>query len=326
MTEANERILITGVLGQDGWYLARLLADRGHEVHGTDHDPTRVERGVEGLEGIVLHHADLVDEHRMGSLVADLRPTQIYNLAGSTSVARSWTHPAESANVLGVGAVRLLAAAWSLHAAGNPVRLLQASSAEIFGDPIVSPQTEETPVAPVTPYGAAKAFAHSMVSVYRKRGMFATGAVLYNHESPRRPSTFVAAKIARGVAEIARGQQERLTLGNLDVSRDWGYAPDYVEAMSAILGAPDAGDYIVATGEARSVRDFVRAAFAVVGIENWESYVDVDPALFRPADPRSLVGDASRLRALGWKPSVDFEQLVTALVEHHVRELDCASG
>lgn len=315
----KQRVLITGVLGQDGWYLARRLAESGHEVHGTDREAGR---SSDGLEAVEIHRADLADEESMGRLVAHLEPTWIFNLAGSTSVARSWTHPAESAEVLGVGAVRLLSAAWDLHDRGRPVRFLQASSAEIFGDPPVSPQTEATPVSPVTPYGAAKAFAHTMVGVYRRRGLFATSAILYNHESPRRPPTFVAAKIARGVAEIAAGRSGRLTLGNIDVSRDWGYAPDYVEAMGAIVEAPEPNDYVVATGEARSVREFVQAAFAVVGIEDWQAHVEVDPQLFRPADPRSLVGDATRLRSLGWRPTLDFSQLVRTMVEHQVRRLD----
>ena len=326
MPEGNERVLITGVLGQDGWYLARQLADAGHEVHGTDRHESRVAAGDEGLQGVALHHADLLDEHAMGRLVAEVEPTRIFNLAGSTSVARSWSHPAESANILGVGAVRLLAAAWELHAAGKAVRFLQASSAEIFGDPASSPQTEDTPIAPVTPYGAAKAFAHSMVRVYRQRGMFATTAVLYNHESPRRPQSFVAAKIARGVAEIAAGRREKLTLGNIDVSRDWGFAPDYAAAMNVILDAPRADDYVVATGDSRSVRDFVAAAFRAVGIEDWESRVEVDRDLFRPADPRSLVGDAARLRALGWKPSLDFDALVRILVEAQVAAVASEEG
>jgi GDPmannose 4,6-dehydratase len=321
VSPARQRALITGVLGQDGWYLARRLSEAGHEVHGTDRHRERVEGGSHDLPGVQLHHADLSDEAGMGRLVRTLQPTRIFNLAGSTSVARSWTHPAESAEVLGVGTVRLLAAAWELHAQGRPVRFLQASSAEIFGDPAVSPQSEDTPIAPVTPYGAAKAFAHSMVGVYRQRGLFATTAILYNHESPRRPQSFVAAKIARGVAEIAAGLRDTLVLGNIDVSRDWGYAPDYVDAMCKILDADQPDDHVVATGDARSVRDFVEAAFAVVGIKDWQRHVEIDPDLLRPADPRSLVGDAARLRALGWKPSLGFEELVRVLVTHHASHL-----
>lgn len=315
MDASDQRVLITGALGQDGWYLAKLLSQRGAVVHGTDRHAARVSAGADGLTGVTLHHADLSDERAMGRLVAELEPTHVYNLAGSTSVARSWSHPAESADILGVGTVRLLAAAWDLHASGRPVRLLQASSAEIFGDPAASPQTEDTPVNPVTPYGAAKAFAHSMVRVYRQRGLFATTAILYNHESPRRPDSFVAAKIAQGVADIAAGRATTIRLGNIDVHRDWGYAPDYVEAMTHILDARTPDDYVVATGESRTVREFVIEAFAVAGIDDWESHVEIDPDLFRPADPRSLVGDAARLRGLGWRPTMSFADLVRAMVE-----------
>ena len=318
MQVGTERVLITGVFGQDGWYLAQQLAEQGIDVHGTDRHIDRVRTRASELPGVELHHADLVDESAMGELVADLQPTQIYNLAGSTSVARSWSHPADSAEVLGVGVVRLLAAAWVLHERGLPVRVLQASSAEIFGDPAESPQTEDTPHAPITPYGAAKAFAHSMVRVYRERGLFAVNAILYNHESPRRPTSFVAAKIAKGVADIAAGRASKLKLGNLDVHRDWGFAPDYVDAMRRMLDCARPDDYVVATGDSRSVRDFVEAAFAVVGIEDWEPYVEIDPTLFRPADPRSLVGDSSRLRHLGWEPSLTFPELVKAMVQPHL--------
>jgi GDPmannose 4,6-dehydratase len=176
------------------------------------------------------------------------------------------------------------------------------------------PQTEATPHAPVTPYGAAKDFAHTMVEVYRRRGLFAAAAILYNHESPRRPDTFVARKITRAVTAIARGEQDVLVLGNIDVLRDWGYAPDHVDGMIRILEADQADDYIVATGEARTVRDFVEAAFSAVGITDWESHVRIDQSLYRPADPRALVGDSARLRALGWKPAVSFEELVRIMV------------
>ena len=184
------------------------------------------------------------------------------------------------------------------------------------------PQDESTLHAPVTPYGAAKDFAHTMVQVYRRRGMFASAAILYNHESPRRPSSFVARKITRAVASIARGSQDKLVLGNIDVLRDWGYAPDHVDGMLRILAAERADDYVVATGEARSVRDFVVAAFAAVGVSDWKAHVEIDPGLYRPADPRALVGDASRLRSLGWRPEVGFEDLVSIMVQADLDELD----
>ena len=200
--------LVTGVSGQDGWYLAERLLAAGAEVHGIVRDPADVALVQDQLPGLTAHVADLQDACRLGAVVADVAPHKIFNLAGSTSVARSWDEPVEAADVIGVGAVRLLDAAWRLRErTGREVRFLQASSAEIFGDPVGAPQDESTPRDPVTPYGAAKDFAHTMVGVYRRRGMFATAAMLYNHESPRRPTTFVARKITRAVASIARRQR-----------------------------------------------------------------------------------------------------------------------
>ena len=309
------RVLVTGVSGQDGWYLAQRLLDEGHDVFGIIRDPAIGPSLTDELPGLSLLEADLQDDTALRAAVDAARPDVVFNLAGSTSVARSWEAPVESADVIGVGAVRLLSAAWD-HGqdTGRSVRFLQASSAEVFGDPATVPQTEKTTHMPITPYGAAKDFAHRMVQVYRHRGMFASAAILYNHESPRRPETFVARKITRAVAAIAGGSTDRLTLGNIDALRDWGYAPDHVEGLLTIMRAEMPGDFVVATGEARSVRDFVRAAFAVVGIEDWEAHVTIDPALYRPADPRALVGDASRLRSLGWRPSVTFEELVRIMV------------
>jgi GDPmannose 4,6-dehydratase len=217
--------------------------------------------------------------------------------------------------------VRLLQAAWRLADSGAPVRFVQASSAEIFGDATDVPQTESTLRAPVTPYGAAKNFAQEMVGVYRKRGMFASAAILYNHESPRRPESFVARKISRGVAQISRGHLDRLVLGNIDVHRDWGYAPDYVDALLRIARAEEPGDFIVATGVSHTVRDFVDRAFRYVGIDDWSRFVVIDPGLYRPADPKTLVGDSGRLRGIGWEPSVSFEDLVRLMVEADLKAL-----
>jgi GDPmannose 4,6-dehydratase len=284
-------------------------------------DPRDVSRLEVEIPGLVLHVADLKDGRALLRAVDISRPDRIFNLAGSTSVARSWDEPVETADVIGVGALRLLSAAWDLQASsGSEVRFLQASSAEVYGDPETAPQNESTPHAPVTPYGAAKDFAHTMVQVYRRRGLFAVAAILYNHESPRRPATFVARKISRGVARIACGDAETLTLGNIDVLRDWGYAPDHVDALARILDADTPEDYVVATGEARTVRDFVREAFAVVGISDWEARITIDPSLYRPADPSALVGDPSRLRSLGWRPSVSFGELVRIMVQADVDE------
>ncbi len=199
---------------------------------------------------------------------------------------------------------------------GRPVRFVQASSAEIFGEPDRSPQDESTPVRPVNPYGAAKAYAHLMVDVYRRRDLHAVSAILYNHESPRRPEQFVTRKITSTVAAIAQGRAERLALGNLDARRDWGWAPDYVDAMVRAARAEAPRDYVIATGVARSVRDFVAAAFARAGIGDWEPLVVVDPEFVRPADPTELVGDATRARtALGWSPTVEFDEIVGRMVD-----------
>jgi len=319
------RALITGVSGQDGWYLAERLLAEGHEVHGIIRDPLDGERVKSQLRGIVTHVADLKDDRGLRAAIERADANRVFNLAGSTSVAQSWAEPVEAADVIGVGAVRMLSALWDhQEQSRRPVRILQASSAEVFGDPVSAPQSELTEHSPVTPYGAAKDFAHTMVQVYRRRGMFATAAILYNHESPRRPASFVARKITRAVAAISRGDQDKLALGNIDVLRDWGYAPDHVDGMLRIIAEDEPDDYVVATGEPRSVRDFVQQAFSVVGIADWESHVVIDPALYRPADPRALVGDSTRLRSLGWKPTVGFEELVRIMVEADLDELEHA--
>ena len=314
-----ERVIVTGANGQDGTYLVRRLLADGHEVHGMVHSEAGAHLFAAQFPDAKPHVCDLVDAHGISRMVTSVLPTHIYNLAGNTSVARSWEFPAETADVLGVGPIRLYDAAWRVgESTGSPARVVQASSAEIFGDAAIVPQNEATPLAAVTPYGAAKSFAHEMAGVYRRRGMFVSTAILYNHESPPRPPSFVARKISTEVARIAAGRSEGIALGNIEVHRDWGYAPDYVDAMLRIGRASEPDDFIVATGTSHSVRDFVDVAFRHVGIEDWARYVRIDPAFYRPADPQQLVGEPSRLRALGWKPSVDFEGLVALMVEHDV--------
>ena len=305
------RALITGVGGQDGSYLAELLLADGVEVHAVslpDEAP---------VEGVRTHVGDVADVEGTRAVVLEVAPDEIYNLAAVSSVARSWDEPELTARVNGLAAVGLLESARQLQeCAGRPVRFVQASSAEIFGLPDRSPQDEETPVRPVNPYGAAKAFAHLMVDVYRHQGLHAVSLVLYNHESPRRPAKFVTRKITAGVAAISAGTASRLTLGNLAAVRDWGWAPDYVDAMVRACRADVPRDYVVATGESHSVEEFVAAAFRCVGIDDWASYVDVDPALFRPVDAQALTGDPTRIRTdLGWAPTVGFEDVVRRMVE-----------
>jgi GDPmannose 4,6-dehydratase len=316
------RAFVTGIGGQDGSYLAeRLLAD-GFEVHAltfeADGPPAHCP------EGVVLHRGDLTDLAAVRSLVLDVDPHEVYNLAAVSSVAQSWLDPDLTARVNGLGAAGLLESARvAQERHGHRVAVVQASSAEIFGEPSLSPQDEATPLGPVSPYGAAKAFAHLAVGVYRRRDLHAVSAVLYNHESPRRPERFVTRRITATVAAIARGRADRLVLGNLDARRDWGWAPDYVDAMVRAARATTADDYVVATGEGHSVRDFAAAAFARAGIADWEPLLVSDPALFRPADATDLAGDASKARRdLGWAPTVTFEEVVGRMVDFDLALLD----
>lgn len=308
------RALITGVGGQDGTYLAENLLARGTEVHAL---VLADERATHVPSDVVLHVGDVCDVETTRRLMLDIGPDEIYNLAAISSVAQSWEWPDLAALVNGTAAVALLESAFQLQShADRDVKFVQASSAEIFGQPATSPQDETTPVHPLNPYGAAKAYAHLMVDVYRTRGLHASSLVLYNHESPRRPERFVTRKITSTVAAIAQGRAHELVLGNLDARRDWGWAPDYVAAMSLAAAAPQPGDYVVATGRSRSVREFVASAFDHVGIEDWTDLVVVDPSFVRPADATDLVGDASRARThLGWSPSVTFTDLVAQMVD-----------
>ena len=309
------RAFITGIGGQDGSYLAdRLLAD-GLEVHALTYT---VDGPPEYCPAeVVLHAGDLTDLDGVRALLLDIDPHEVYNLAAISSVAQSWSEPDLTARVNGLGAVGLLESALVVQEArGHQVAFVQASSAEMFGTPATSPQDETTPLAPASPYGAAKAYAHLAVGVYRRRDLHATSAILYNHESPRRPARFVTRRITSTVAQIARGKADRLVLGNLDARRDWGWAPDYVGALVLAARAATPADYVVATGVGHSVREFVAAAFARAGIEDWEHLVESDPALFRPADATDLTGDGSRARRdLGWAPTVTFEEVVGRMVD-----------
>ena len=307
--------LVTGATGQDGSYLVERLLAEGGEVHGL----VRTEDlGGTVPEGLVVHEVDLdTDPADLVDLVNLVDPDEVYNLGGLSSVARSWEDPLLTTRVNGVAALTLMDAARRLQERrGREVRVLQPSSAEIFGEPESSPQDERTPIRPVSPYGASKAFAHHVAGVERSRGLFTATVILYNHESPRRPTTFVTRKITHTVAQIAAGRADRLVLGNLDARRDWGWAPDYVDAMVRAIRHDEPGDYVVATGRAHSVRDFVAAAFEHAGVADWEPLVEVNADFIRPADPSLLVGDASRARErLGWAPTVTFEQLVAHMVD-----------
>jgi GDPmannose 4,6-dehydratase len=291
------RALVTGHAGQDGWYLSELLRERGYEVVGLG-------RG----------DVDVLDQHALAAILHDHEPREVYNLASPSFVPRSWEHPVETAEFAAVGVTSMLEA---VRAVDPTIRFYQASSSEIFGEPAEVPQTERTPLAPVTPYGVAKAYGHFIVNSYRRRyGLHASCGVLYNHESPRRPLDFLPSKVAHAAASIAAGLQDELVLGDLDAQRDWGYAGDYVDAMWRMLQQDEPGDYVIASGELHSVRELVDAAFAHVGLD-WREHVRVDDALKRgAAELHDLVGDASKARdRLGWRPRVDFEELVRLLVD-----------
>jgi GDPmannose 4,6-dehydratase len=304
------RVLITGVTGQDGSYLAEALIAHGDEVHGT------VQRADEVVTGGVTTHQVDLSARGVGDLIHELRPDVVVNLAAISSVYGSWQQPELTASINGLAVAEMLAAVRELGAAGHELRFVQASSAEIFGIPATVPQTESTAIRPTSPYGAAKAYAHALVGVYRSSGVWAASAVLYNHESPRRPETFVTRKITAAAARISLGLQETLELGNLGARRDWGWAPDYVEALRLIAEAEHPDDFIIATGVAHSVEDFVSAAFSRVGIDDWRARVRVDDSLLRRGDAPQQLGDSSHAReSLHWAPTVGFEEIVNAMVD-----------
>ncbi len=309
--------LVTGVSGQDGGYLAEALLAEGHQVHGLVRGGEDTSDLLRRCPGLQLHVGELSDTSALRRALADSGADEVYHLAGISSVAYSWEHPVTTADVTGLGVARLLELVWQhQQSSGRQVRYLQASSAEIFGSAAVSPQDEDTPVRPTSPYGAAKAYAHHLVGVYRARGLHAVSLVLYNHESPRRPPTFVTRKITQGAARIAQGLQDELVLGSLEVRRDWGWAPDYVRAMTLAVRHATPEDFVVATGVAHSVRDFVAAAFLRAGVADWQDRVRVDQAFVRPADAGLQVGNAAKAgRLLGWHPTVDFTELVGRMVD-----------
>ncbi|HVH50652.1 MAG TPA: GDP-mannose 4,6-dehydratase [Gaiellaceae bacterium] len=312
---SRTRAVVTGIGGQDGSYLAELLLGRDYEVVGVVRDAARPYDNLTAVHGRVeLVEADLLDPDAIGRVLHAHRPQEVYNLASPSFVPRSWEEPVQTAEFAAVGVTALLEA---VRTADDGIRVYQASSSEIFGDPTEVPQTEATALAPVTPYGVAKAYGHFIVGSYRRRyGLHASCGILYNHESPRRPVDFLPSKVAHAAAAIAAGREKTLVLGDLDARRDWGYAPDYVEAMWRMLQRDVPGDYVVATGELHTVRELVDVAFAHVGLRP-EEHVRVNDDLKRgQAELHHLVGDATKARTeLGWAPSLDFVGLVETLVD-----------
>lgn len=321
-SQEEKRALITGINGQDGSYLAELLLSHGYQVYGmVRRSSTPNLSNLAGvLDQVNLVHGDLLDESSLIQIIDQVVPTEVYNLAAQSHVGLSFSQPITTMEVTGLGAIRLLEA---MRLTGSRARLYQASSSEIVG------QADQGVFRPRSPYAAAKLVAHWATINYRESyGIHGCAGILYNHESPRRGIDFVTRKITLGVAKIATSlHYSKLSLGNLDTVRDWGYAPDYARAIWLMLQAPVPKEYVVATGESHTVRDFVRLAFECVGIDDWEKYVEIDSQLYRPNEVFFLEGDAGQARTeLGWSPSVSFEELVRIMVEHDLEMMQTAGS
>jgi GDPmannose 4,6-dehydratase len=319
---SSQRALIIGAAGQDGSFLSELLLSEGYEVFGVVRQPasTPFENLAPIRDRLELIQADVLDELSLVDVLTSCRPHEVYNLASPSFVPMSWRQPVLTAEFAAVGCTALLEA---IRRVDDGIRFYQASSSEIFGEPREVPQTEETPLAPVTPYGVAKAYAHFITRSYRRRyGLHASSGILYNHESPRRPLDFVTRKICHAAAAISLELEDEVKLGDLDARRDWGFAGDYVRAMWLMLQQDEPDDYVVATGESHSVRELVEGAFDRVGLD-WRGYVRVDESLMRgKAELHDLVGNpAKALARLGWEPTVSFQELVHLLVDTDLERL-----
>ena len=325
MSDQTRKALVTGITGQDGSYLAELLLSKGYEVHGiirrsSSFNTQRLEHIYEDPHQadarLFLHYGDLTDGSVLSRLLLEIEPDEIYNLGAQSHVRTSFDLPEYTAEVTGLGTVRLLEA---MRETGVQPRFYQASSSELYGKVLEVPQTETTPFYPRSPYACAKAYAFHLTRNYREAyGLFAVNGILFNHESPRRGETFVTRKITRAVGRIKVGLQDKLYLGNLDARRDWGYAPEFVEAMWLMLQAETPDDYVIATGETHSVREFLDCAFGHVDLD-WQSYVELDPRYERPTEVDLLIGDPRKAkRDLGWEPRVRFEELVQIMVDADV--------
>lgn len=323
-----KKALITGVTGQDGSYLSELLLSKGYEVHGLKRRSSSF--NTERLDGVYrdihesgvtffTHYSDLADSVSLINLIREIQPDEIYNLAAQSHVRVSFDIPEYTGDVTALGVARILEA---IRAAGVSTRFYQASSSEMFGAS-PAPQDESTPLQPQSPYGVAKLYGHWMTVNYREaHDLFACSGILFNHESPRRGETFVTRKITRAVARIKVGMEKKLYLGNLDAKRDWGYAPEYVEAMWRMMQQDEPQDYVVATGQAHTPREFCQVAFDHVGLD-WQDYVEIDPRYYRPLEVNHLLGDATKAgRELGWKPKTTFVELVRLMVDADCRALE----
>jgi len=322
-----KKALITGITGQDGSYLAELLLKKGYEVHGiirrsssfnTARLTTIYEDPHTPQAKLKLHYSDLTDGSALNQLIKKIKPEEIYHLGAQSHVRVSFDIPEYTGDVTGLGTLRLLDA---IRESGVKTRFYQASSSEMFGKVAETPQSEKTPFYPRSPYGCAKVYGYWITVNYRESyDLFACNGILFNHESPRRGETFVTRKITRSVARIKAGLEKELYLGNLDAKRDWGYAPEYVEAMWLMLQQAKPDDYVIATGETHTVKEFVEEAFSYVGL-HWQDHVKIDPHYFRPTEVDLLVGDASKAKnVLGWNPRVKFKELVRLMVDSDLAE------
>jgi GDPmannose 4,6-dehydratase len=318
------RALITGITGQDGSYLAEFLLEKGYEVHGmVRRSSTETFQRLQGCrDDLVLHTGDLLDQRSLTDVLRECRPHEIYNLAAMSFVAASWTQPVLTAEFSGVGVTRMLEA---MREVAPEARFYQASSSEMFGQVLEVPQTETTPFYPRSPYGVAKAYGHFITVNYRESyDLFACSGILFNHESPRRGLEFVTRKVTHAAASIKLGLSDELALGNLDAERDWGYARDYVEAMWLMLQQDQPEDFVIATGEAHSVRELVDVAFAHAGLDP-DDHVRTDPRFLRPAEVEHLIGDCAKAKEkLGWEPRTSFAELTRLMVDADLELL--ASG
>jgi GDPmannose 4,6-dehydratase len=326
----KKRALITGITGQDGSYLAEFLLEKDYEVYGMIRrsSVSNCERILHLADKIHFLQADLLDQNSMISALAEARPQEVYNLAAQSFVPTSWRQPVLTGEFTALGVTRVLEA---IRVVDKDIRFYQASSSEMFGNPNEVPQRESTPFCPRSPYGVAKVYGHYITVNYRESyGMFACSGILFNHESPRRGVEFVTRKVTQGVARIKLGLDKELRMGNLAAKRDWGFAGDYVKAMWQMLNQDQPDDYVIATGATHTVEDLVRTAFSSAGL-NWQEYVKIDQAFFRPAEVDHLRGDASKAKSkLGWTPKVSFDELVAMMVDHDIhllrREMQAAAA
>lgn len=316
MSSGKKRALITGITGQDGSYMAELLLEKDYAVFGLVRRTSTVsdERISHIRDRLTIVEGDLLDQHSLTHALESIKPQEIYNFAAQSFVPSSFSQPVLTGEATALGVTRMLEA---MRFAAPQARFYQASSSEMFGKVQAVPQSEKTPFYPRSPYGVAKVYGHWITVNYRESyHLYAASGIVFNHESPRRGVEFVTRKISQAVAKIKLGKQKKLVLGNLDAKRDWGYAKDYMEAMHLILQQPKPDDYVIGTGETHSVKDFVKAAFAVVGIQDWQKYVQTDQQFYRPAEVNLLIADPSKIKKkLGWYPKTSFEELVKIMVE-----------